>query len=1692
MGKDVNSNTSVGKFLFSIKSVFEKLFFTRIKFVQNIVWFFKHIFECLQLREGMKPILVELYVRALTTDMNELELQKSKKDKEKVRETEERLSGQFLKLADVLGNSVIIAKECVLTAFSLNPTWEIFHRLREIATACGKVKSDDVNRNPNQAETKEEETLSQSPAAPLPSEKISSGNTRENLTGANPLLMDLLSSPRKNQVESGIKCNQHATLDELCFECTENMDSKIKMEKSVEVKPDPDAEPANDNEKSLSNLMMLDCKKLGLSEQLGNDLSVIWSSQRYHILNWMLDWSELSGLCEKYLVNVKETRAGTKELKYLHIDYSQFKNWPIKSESSEDMFVAGGIEKGYEPWADVHSDDSEQYGSFQPAGKRKRSSVRRSLNDTSDSDTSSNPRKRSKRASNNLVRSAPKVRSSGSEYDSNDDRLKNGGFVKRKKSVSDSDTNTQDSQTDSLGSDGYRQESKKSRNKITKKLNSAQVRQQVRQQARQQVQVHEDEDEDEDENVSPYQILVNTSLQQRIEDASGSDVSSGEFITLFSADMDEKREIIKASEYTPAAPLLIAEKRTNPETLKQLRMFRRNHKTVQGRDNNNVKESSSPPGKFAPMLSTLNLSPKIIITRSEDAERLQSKKKKPLQYQMNIEERKGRQRAMGKKSSPSKFRHQGGGRFEILKRDSDILAKRVPGMNSLDMMVPPLVRPTVNVVQLPRNISQSPNSGNSGHTPPRNRTSNLASSVQLPGTPMSGGHDSGVGMSPAGQTPPPRSVGEETNQPQDASSPMDSAPDQSQSPKKSPSPSTASHPIGSEQMQLVYSINPSPDSGLLRQQVAGRNSFDRLAVINKPLPHSAQNAGLPKFQHAFGKSIYPADGTTAATSSTTDTVAQSTKTAATNLSKAVQTSAQSAQQSIANIPTIRAQSAPKQILVQNSGTASPTVNQTTLTQLVKSIQTSSGLIYTTHNIPVTVSTANPNQLNIISNALPGGNPIMLNLIRTGSAGAQAAIVRTTPRIQQQTSTPQQTSATQQTPTPQPQQASTTQPPQAPPTPQQQPTENLMDINQTNQSTLEQLREFESVLEQVKGRSTIQPAANATSTSTAQTQTAQNPGKLQQRAPAQIIIPPSTSNSAEFASNSSSLLQQTLAEGQQQLFQQKVVTTYVNPNGPKITNSTPVVVVTSYCQPSASPTLSVTSQSSSSPCVTPAPATTPATSVKSTSAASPKASAKKAGTPKVVKSSSSSSSATNTSKVSPIAKPQQKPQEDEQTTQRIFAILTEYAEQLRNSPDLNNKPAPRRRSNPPTNPSQNSKRKKSSSGKAKPAGQQTSELSPSADDLGRTMGSEDSSSGVAHVQDSPAGFSSAQEETPTPGGGNETSSEARNDSNDDADLGSGKRRGVMFTEQSAAAPPAPRTMIVQEAVQTVNVSEVAGKLPGNAAVLVPGNWLVKPGSQITWVSGPKILTTVPATVRSAGATGVSNALVLQSILNQSKFVQQSTQVKQVKLPMLQNLVAQQQQQGQTVVIPQNSGGVPFEDARDKEVVKVEQSETSLPGNATTILVNKTQTIGIIPRNIGEEGQQICGVITSNPNMTLQGPRLFNSSIAKLSSSAGGLKTENVVCLTPTATVTQSSEKRLVRDGKSQGEKQIQTIALAFTSQSDAVVKHQIQKEGKALEAISSPKILKRKLEEANDPRHFITPNHTVASSTVVSDTKIGKA
>nr|XP_022915068.1 uncharacterized protein LOC111425338 isoform X1 [Onthophagus taurus] len=329
------------------------------------------------------------------------------------------------------------------------------------------------------------------------------------------------------------------------------------------------------------------------------------------------------------------------------------------------------------------------------------------------------------------------------------------------------------------------------------------------------------------------------------------------------------------------------------------------------------------------------------------------------------------------------------------------------------------------------------------------------------------------------------------------------------------------------------------------------------------------------------------------------------------------------------------------------------------------------------------------------------------------------------------------------------------------------------------TTLEQLREFDMVYKQVKERSSTTPVSE-------------------------------TSTNSEVSES------------------QCISVTYLN-QGQKI-NCAPIVVVSSYnaIQPVSSSTLNVVSQGNTSPRVTPSPSQTASSVI-------PKV------TPKPSKGKTVKTPAIQTaSKASPVPKPQQKPQEDEHTTQRIFDILAEYAEQLRNSPDLNNKPAPRRRSNPPTNPSQNSKRKKSSSSKKPSQSNSTLPAEPDTEDP-RTLGSEDSSCGVMQLSvpddEQPVALASTSE------------------SNDST---STPRQQLILTDSSNQ----PRNLIIAES----SVGE-ALKMP-NTAVLVPGNYImpvsmVKGGQQIAVVSGgSKILATVPA--RSG-----PNMLLFQSFLNQNR-------------------------------------------------------------------------------------------------------------------------------------------------------------------------------------------------------------------------------
>lgn len=232
-------------------------------------------------------------------------------------------------------------------------------------------------------------------------------------------------------------------------------------------------------------------------------------------------------------------------------------------------------------------------------------------------------------------------------------------------------------------------------------------------------------------------------------------------------------------------------------------------------------------------------------------------------------------------------------------------------------------------------------------------------------------------------------------------------------------------------------------------------------------------------------------------------------------------------------------------------------------------------------------------------------------------------------------------------------------------------------------TLEQLREFDMVLEQVKERSTT-TTATTMSTATSVVPTVAAPD----------ILTASGSNgfghqrrvsliggNGQSISTAAGLLQKiNLAI----LKKSTSEATFVKGNT-KPSNSQPIVVVaTANCSPS-----NVNNVIISPAAVSNIIQQTPPIGDSSIVTVNNNSEENKNRTKSIIEYSSPKSSqqqqllqqkaCVSTASV-PSAKPSNKSQEDEQTVQRIYDILAQYAEQISSSPDLNNKPAPRRRSN----------------------------------------------------------------------------------------------------------------------------------------------------------------------------------------------------------------------------------------------------------------------------------------------------------------------------------------------------------------------------------------------------------------------------
>jgi hypothetical protein len=224
---------------------------------------------------------------------------------------ETRASTQAYRLlAKVLGSSNgVLRRECLLTAFSLAPSTDLFKDLEDCARAAGVAVegSEGDNREGTQTLKPMREILF------LPKEDE-----------FNQVCQDFISSLK--DVDEDAKNSKKVFLDGLLSIEGEVLTSREDY--------DPDRCPLA--------VFRPDQEELGLSELELRDILVVLSAPRWHLLSWVLDWKELRERCRTVL-RTPSVRLPKEELRNLVIDYDC-------SDDDDDCAMVGGEETGYDEW----------------------------------------------------------------------------------------------------------------------------------------------------------------------------------------------------------------------------------------------------------------------------------------------------------------------------------------------------------------------------------------------------------------------------------------------------------------------------------------------------------------------------------------------------------------------------------------------------------------------------------------------------------------------------------------------------------------------------------------------------------------------------------------------------------------------------------------------------------------------------------------------------------------------------------------------------------------------------------------------------------------------------------------------------------------------------------------------------------------------------------------------------------------------------------------------------------------------------------------------------------------------------------------------------------------------------------------------------------------------------------------------
>lgn len=312
----------------------------------NIYIFFCFVsFQCGGMQHDLNHLL-RCLIRAINQNMNEIEQHRVCRNNEKLKFTHDLLAKGFLLTAEVFREYRNIFRECLLTAFSLTPTRESLQRLEDF------VNNDvaDVNNAPKTPATDIEnkiiteiESISGNPED---QNLISIDEAADTPPSATPVISEDVPNDQKpinNELNTIFK--------------TMGVDSENSDQNEINSELNTSSGSLNETIKGTASAYISEVESMKIEDSIKTDLNSILRYQRHHTLTWDLDWPILKVNCEKYHEMFEKRGFDEVELKYLELDYNQFKNRPMEVDDS------AGIEKGYEHFITNEIEESDgEYG----------------------------------------------------------------------------------------------------------------------------------------------------------------------------------------------------------------------------------------------------------------------------------------------------------------------------------------------------------------------------------------------------------------------------------------------------------------------------------------------------------------------------------------------------------------------------------------------------------------------------------------------------------------------------------------------------------------------------------------------------------------------------------------------------------------------------------------------------------------------------------------------------------------------------------------------------------------------------------------------------------------------------------------------------------------------------------------------------------------------------------------------------------------------------------------------------------------------------------------------------------------------------------------------------------------------------------------------------------------------------------